>query len=260
MVVNNFTRQTSQYTDEELKAAFLEAEKKIGKTPTCREMAKLGFPSSNFYIKRFKSWNNFLLMMGKPITKKVYTKKSNPKRFFFPAEYNKFLHTISNPNHKFWLEFLLHTGMRYHEAKGVEVRDINFQRDMILVKNAKGGHGQQREIIISNYLSSRIAAYIKIKNLGKLDTLKFPSIQFAERLIKKQCTLAGINDQTNFSCHTFRKTLENWLVALNINIFDIQQHMGHTLDVAHVHYIANQYITQDDKVLIRSILGNLFQK
>jgi len=252
-------RQKTQYSEEELKEAFLELEKKLGKTPRSRDLGNDG-PSVNYYIQTFKSWNNFLLSMGREIQKRSYTRKPNPKRFFYPAEFNKFVAEIKNSKHKFVLEFLLNTGARYDEARQVEVRDINFEREMVLIKHAKGGHGRQREVIISSGFARKIESYIRENNIGKLDGLNFPSIQYAEKMIKKYCKAADINDPENFSCHTFRKTLENWLVALNVNIFEIQQHMGHTLDVAHVHYIANQYITQDDKVLIRSILGNLFQK
>lgn len=252
--------QAEGYTIEDLKERFLEAEKKLGRIPKSRELVESGALSVSYYIKMFGSWNKFLSLMGREIQSRGYTRKENPKRFFFPSEWTQTLGIVNNAKHKFWLEFLLHTGTRFNEAKSIEIRDINFEKELILVKHAKGGHGRQRTLTVSSYLIKRINSYIRINNLGKLDTLKFPSIQYMDRIIKKYVKEASIDDFLNFSCHTLRKTLENWLVAININIMIVQQHMGHTLNVAHVHYIANQEITNDEKVLIKSILGNLFQK
>ena len=248
------------YTIQDLKTKFFEAEASLGRVPKSRELSAAGAPPVSYYIRAFGSWNKFLTSIGKEITIKSYTRKVNPKRFFFPSEWHKILGVINNQKHKFFIEFLMHTGMRFDEADHVELRDINFETEMILVKKAKGGHGQQRDITISNYLIKRINAHMKTYHLGKLDTLKFPSIQYMNKILKKYANNAGIPDNLNFSCHTLRKTLENWLVALNINIMTIQQHMGHTLDVAHVHYIANTAITNNDKILIRQILDNLFNK
>lgn len=260
MGVNRHGMNQINYTVEDLKEKFLKAEKQLGRIPKSRELNDAGAPSVSYYIRAFGSWNKFLISLGREVKPKSYTRKVNPKRFFFPSEWTRTLGIINSIKHKFWIEFLMHTGMRFDEADHVEIRDINFEKELIFIKKAKGGHGQQRTITVSSYLIKRINAHIRANNLGKLDTLKFPSIQYMNKVLKKYTEEASINDNLNFSCHTLRKTLENWLVALNTNIMTVQQHMGHTLDVAHVHYIANQEITNDDKILIRSILDNLFDK
>ena len=78
--------------------------------------------------------------------------------------------------------------------------------------------------------------------------------------MKLYCKEAGLADYEDFSAHNLRKTLENWLIALNINVLAIQAHMGHQLDIAAAHYVAASLFTAEDKILIKSTIDNLLQK
>lgn len=182
------------------------------------------------------------------------------KRFFYPQEYLSFINNIRHEDTRFYFEFLLHTGMRIKEARGVQVRDIDLDRESITIKKAKRGKQFQRTIQISTYLKNRIQNWIRIKKLGALDYLGIPTVQVMDRQAKKWAQEANIGDYSNFSCHTFRKTLENWLVGLNVNVLAIQSHMGHTLDVAAAYYVSTNLFKGEEKVLMQTILGNLFQK
>lgn len=192
--------------------------------------------------------------------KRAYTKKNNLRRFFFPKDWNKFKDIIENKQHKFFFEFLLHTGCRYNEAAHITGNDIDFANDMIFIKFAKGGAHKQRQIQMSSYLKRRIIQYIKENKMTRTSRFGFPSVQFLDKQIKRYAAEAEIASPADFSCHNLRKTLENWLCALNINSLTISAHMGHTLDVAQAHYIGSQVFTQEDKVLIKSILDDLLQK
>lgn len=251
----------SKYTEEELKNLFLDIEKKTGRTDIkSTELEGIGLPSINYFNQKFGCWSNFLISLGREVKKREYRRKTDPKKFFFPNEWGHLLNVIMQEKHKIWFEILLHTGCRYNEAKNIQIKDIDFVREIVLIRKAKGGQGKQRTIGISTYLCNRLSNYVKQNNLGKLDDFKFSSIQYLDRALKRYAQKANINGYEDFSCHNLRKTLENWLVALNINILAIQAHMGHTLDVAHAHYVATTLIKEHDKVLIRSILGNLLQK
>lgn len=192
-----------------------------------------------------------------------YKRKTNLKRFFYPQEWTRFLSIISNDKHKFFFEVLLHTGARHNEIKNLKIRDINFDREQIVLNMGKTGHtgkSSSREIQISSLLANKLRSFIKSNSLGKLDTLGMPSVQYMDRMIKRYSKEAGIEDYEDFSCHNIRKTLENWLIALNINVLAIQAHMGHLLDVAAAHYVAASLFTAEDKFLIKNILDNLLQK
>jgi integrase len=195
---------------------------------------------------------------------RTYTLKINKKRFFYPKEWLKFISIINNEEHKFMFEFLLHTGMRFNEARNVEVSDIDFDRETLFVRKPKG-KGKQRTIQISTFFKNRIQSYLKNKGIKHgpciiFKTGRVPTIQFADKYIKKYCQAASLADFKDFSCHNIRKTLENWLIALNINTMAIVSHIGHNIDTAQGFYVASQLMNSEDKVLIKSILDNLLTK
>jgi len=197
------------------------------------------------------------------VVKRSYRRKNNIKRFFYPNEWNKFLSVIDKEKHKFFFEVLMHTGARHNEIKNLKIRDINFDREQLILnigKTGSTGKSKSREIQISSWLANRIKVYIKANSLGKLDTLGLPSVQYIDRIMKVYCKKADISDYEDFSAHNLRKTLENWLIALNINVLAIQAHMGHLLDIAAAHYVAASLFTAEDKVLIRSTIDNLLDK
>ena len=202
-----------------------------------------------------------LIEASSPKPKRNYRNKENLKRFYLPQEWFKLQNQIKREHHKFFIEFLLHTGMRINEARNIRITDIDFDREQIFIKKAKGGARKNRTIQISTYLTGRIKSYLNSQNIeSKLDTLGFPSTVMMEKMIKRYTKLSGIQDWKDFSCHNIRKTLENWGVCLNINILTLQAHMGHTLDVASAHYVATQLMNQEDKSLIKAILDNLWNK
>jgi integrase len=89
-----------------------------------------------------------------------YRRKQNLKRFYTPQEWFKLLKQIKNEKHKFLIEFLLHTGSRINEARGVRITDIDFDREQIILRKTKGGIKKNRTIQISTYLVGRIKSYI----------------------------------------------------------------------------------------------------
>lgn len=253
---------SKEQAKEELIKKFEVAEKELGRIPSCTKLEMYGMPPVAKYNQMFGSWGKFLISIGRPFKQKGYTRKTNPKRFFYPQEYMKVLNLITNEKHKFWVEFLIHTGMRIDEARNVQIKDIDFERKTILIKKPKrslGRSGKERNIQISTYLYNRITSYAKNNSLGKNSNFSFPSTQFFDRIIKNYCKEGGIADYGNFSAHNLRKTLETWCAAgLNINILILTAHFGHTIDVAGMHYVGLSLLTQDDKVLIRTILDDLF--
>jgi integrase len=176
----------------------------------------------------------------------------------------RILSIIQNEEHKFWLEFLVHTGMRINEARNVSVKDVDFEKGLILVSKPKrslGRSGNERNLEISIYLKNRILNYVKVKGLGKNDTFNFPSTQYFDKMLKDYAKKSGIVDFHNFSAHNCRKTLETWCAAgLNINVLALSYFMGHTIDVAAMHYVGLSMLRQEDKALIRTILDDLFNR
>jgi integrase len=197
-------------------------------------------------------------------TDRPYRKKDNPKRFFFPKEWMSFLYSIQNEEHKFFFEVLLHTGARYYEASNIRVKDINFERGFILISRPKreGGKekGRERLIQISTELKNKLEIWIKKNKLKPDSTLGFPSIQYLDKAIKFYANKAKLNNPEDFSCHNVRKTLEMYMLALDINTMSVTTHMGHTAAVSVGHYVSTMLFNAEEKALIRIILGDLFNR
>jgi len=193
---------------------------------------------------------------------KSLTKEKNKLRFFYPNEWWQFIGVITNLLHRFLFTFLLNTGLRINEARNIKIKDINLDRKTIIITKPKraGKKGiNQRYVFFSSMFKVELINVINQHKLQDEDKLGFPSTQFLDRRIKQYATKAGLSNPNDFSCHSFRKTLENYLCALNINILTIQGMMGHKINIAAAHYFS-QFMKPEEKNMIRSIIGDLFRK
>ena len=77
---------------------------------------------------------------------------------------------------------------------------------------------------------------------------------------KKAGKKAGIRDYYNISSHTFRKTLEVWLMALGVESLPLVAHIGHDLKTAAHHYISPDIFNWEDRQKMRDIIGDLYRR
>lgn len=254
-------RREARYSPDELKAKFITVLKEIRRIPAGREFTALGLPEVQYYKRAFGgSYGNFLRQIGVKFPERVQYQKQNPKRFFYPQEWMTFLSTLRKDKQRFFFEVLLHTGCRYNEAAHIRVEDINFQKELLFIAKPKGGKGKERTLQISSYLAQRLADYIKLNSLQGSDTLGFPTNAYLNRRMQEALKKMRLNDWRDFSCHNIRKTTEMWLIAINVNYLSIIAHIGHTLNVAEAHYVSTSLFSNEDKEIIKTILGNLLQK
>jgi len=76
-----------------------------------------------------------------------YRKKENLKRFFYPKEWLDFYNRVPD-NLKFFYQFLLQTGVRYHELSKVTVEDLDDERNFITIKYPKNRIGRIKKVKI----------------------------------------------------------------------------------------------------------------
>ncbi len=194
---------------------------------------------------------------------KSYSIRTHRDRFFYPDEWGKFFDYLK-PRQKFTFKFLINTGARINEARNVRVEDIDLERKrMILritkVKSKKGEkHPRPRLIPISTQFAKYLKAYIKKKGLSNPDYLNILSTPAANIGMKKALRESGIKDWYMFSVHNVRKTLETWLMSLNIDGLKITAHIGHSMAVAAKNYVSADVFSWDEKKQIRMIIGDLY--
>lgn len=210
---------------------------------------------------------------------RMWTRKTDQNRFFFPKEWLSFFNELESRNkmkvgdkyppmtrQQLTSCFLLHTGARINEARNVRIEDLDMQNKRLVLRvtktKAKKGElkGKPRIIPISDRLITILKRWIAYKQLKSSDYLGILSTPGVKLSMQKAAAKAGIRDFNNFSAHTFRKTLEVWLMALGVQDLKIVAHLGHDIKTAASSYISPDVLTMEEKFLVREILGDLYKR
>jgi len=194
-----------------------------------------------------------------------YSLKDNRDRFFFPDEYMKFEDVLKSKQ-KFSVQFLINTGARIMEIQNVRLEDCDLERNRIILRitKAKARKGEKkgrvRIIPISSQFSKLLRKHARELNImpsSVLGVLSNPALNISYKIAGKK---AGIKDFWNISSHTFRKTLETWLMALGVDGLVLTAHFGHDMKTAAQHYVSPDIFTWDDKKRMREVIGDLYAR
>lgn len=205
-----------------------------------------------------------------PVTKtfvrkdgKPYTIRDFKFRYFFPDEWMAFYDALG-ARQKFTFNFLINTGCRINEARNVRVGDIDFERNSIVIRVTKSrntdGTKRMRVITISPEFAKTLKKNITFYSLKPEHTFNLLSTPAANIAMKKTLKKIGFKDWQIFSVHNVRKTLETWLLALNIDSLKVVKHFGHSYNVAARFYVSSDTFSFEDKRQMRMIIGSLLQQ
>jgi len=204
-----------------------------------------------------------------------YTVRENRDRYFFPDEWKAFYDNLKKDNHKIskqrvTFNVLLNTGVRIMEGQNIKVSDIDLERGNIVLRVTKKiinrpgidkeGKSKVRVITISTQHAKFLKRVIKDYNLKPNDKLPILTTAGANIALKKCLKDVGVPDYEMFSVHNLRKTNENWLLAMGIDLYKILKQLGHTYDVSMEHYLSTDVFGFDEKDMINNIMGDLPQK
>lgn len=196
---------------------------------------------------------------------KIYSIKDNKDRFLFPDEYGKFEDALKSKQ-KFSVRFLINTGARINEARNVRVEDCDLERKRLILRvtktKARKGEkkGRPRTIPISSQFAKYLKKHIRENKLNQEDYLGVLSNPALNIAYKKAGKLARIKDWYNISSHTFRKTLEVWLMALGVDGLVLVAHIGHDLRTAAQHYVSPDIFSWEEKKQMREVIGDLYAR
>jgi integrase len=194
---------------------------------------------------------------------KSYTVRANRDRFFFPFEWSNFLDNCSQ-RQRISFDCLFNTGARINEIRNVTLGDVDFDNKRLIlrvtkVKSKKGEKNPRpRTIPLSSQFTKRLKQYFKGKNNN--DTLEILSTPAANIAMKKNLKKAAIKDWQMFSVHNIRKSIETWLIALDIDSVKISRHMGHDISTMIQHYVGPDVFSWDEKKQMRNIIGDLYER
>ena len=209
--------------------------------------------------------NHFTNMIGsKEITRANglrYTIRQNRHRYFYPDEWMGFYDSLST-RQKVTFKFLINTGARINEVRNIKVQDVDFDRNSIIIKWTKGrnedGSRKMRVLSVSSQFIKWVRSVIKEFNLKPEDKFPILSTPAANICMKKTLKDLEITDWKMFSVHNVRKTLETWLISLDIDSMKISKHFGHSVQVASQFYVGPDTFNYSDKKMMREIIGDLY--
>jgi integrase len=192
-----------------------------------------------------------------------YSLREDRDRYFFPDEWKAF-HDCLKKKQELTFDFLINTGARINECRNVRIGDIDFERNSIVFRWTKTRNKDGTRKIRTIPISPQFAKYLKkvAHDLGLKDNDFFPilSTPAANIAMKKALQEAEIPDWKMFSVHNVRKTLETWLIALDVDSMKVIKHFGHGLAMALKHYVSPDVFGWEDKDMIRDIIGDLYRE
>ena len=140
-------------------------------------------------------------------------------------EINKLLESTNNIKHKLVIMFLYYAGLRLDEARNIKWQDIDFDREIIHLKTAKG----DKERVV--FLHKKLIDMLKMYGISK-EGLIFVSQRdekynkrTIQQIVKSASKKVGI--KKNVTPHTLRHSFATHLLESGADIRYIQQLLGH---------------------------------
>lgn len=199
--------------------------------------------------------NKIIRKNGKP-----YTLKENRNRFFFPAEFMK-MFDLLREKQKHTIKCQINTGARINELRFVSENDVDLinKRVTLRVTKTKAKKKEVKGRIRIIPISTDFVKYLKsyIKNGRRYGILSTPATNTA---LKVAAGKAGLDNPSDFSSHSLRKTLETWLMALGCQDSALCAHLGHDIRTAVSHYISPDVFSWEEKRQMRMVIGDLYQR
>lgn len=190
----------------------------------------------NMELKVFKTMFNLAIkwnyLKTNPIKSVSFMPNINRKipRFYTEREINIILNAAQQP-YKDIFQVLLYSGMRRDEARFLQVSDIDFTQNRIIikVKDIFTPKTAERTIPIHKNILSVLKRNITGK---KTSDLVFPNRAGKpyepRKWWKILCRIAKETNIPNATIHTFRHTCASWLVMSGVDLRTVQRILGHS--------------------------------
>jgi site-specific recombinase XerD len=159
----------------------------------------------------------------------MITVKQEEKMYLTEEEIEQLVTQITHPVVKLVVQTLYYTGVRISECLNVEMGDVDFERNVVCVKE-KGGnkriiplHLELRQELLDYKENSR--PYTRTDNFFATAKTGRISKSYVNKMIKQAVTELGWTKDV--SCHTLRHSCASNLVKNNVHVVVIQKLLGH---------------------------------
>lgn len=201
---------------------------------------------------------------------KFYYKNILKRRFFYDIKHPKkesklpvvlsrreikdILSSISNRKHKLILALIYASGLRISEVVKLRIKDIDFNRGLIIIKQSKGN--KDRQTILPIKLIKHLKELIDGDDFNKYVFKNNRENKLSTRTIQKifENALKNAKIKKSATCHSLRHSFATHLLEKGTNIRYIQELLGHKrLETTQIYTkVINQKLKE-----IRSPLDNL---
>lgn len=150
--------------------------------------------------------------------------------------------------------FLLDTGVRASECIGIELSDIDWARERVLVRHGKGekerwvGLGDRAREAVTHYLRFRGADPGALFLTSRGGAMTSPGT--LEIIFRRQARRVGV---ALANPHKFRHTFATWAIEAGAREIDVQMLLGHA-DLTMTHRYARTY-TSEQAIRIHSTIS-----
>jgi len=146
-------------------------------------------------------------------------------------EMEQLIHAVKPPLIKLIITTLYYTGMRISECLNLLVEDVDFNDNLITVRNTK--NKRDRQIPIHKDLKPLLYDYCTNWRKGSANPHLFAynnARKISPDRVNKVLheTTKQLNWSKHVTCHIIRHSFASNLVAKNVNIVNIQKLLGHT--------------------------------
>lgn len=163
-------------------------------------------------------------------------------------ELEELFDVINKPIIRFAVVLMAYSGMRVIEAKGLKLKDIDFEQNQFLIT---GKGRRQRFIPIAKYLKPHLDDYLKnvrgdVDSEYLLATTKTGKLSagYINSELHKATEKLGWNKKV--TCHTLRRSFATNLLRNGVNVFAISRLLGHqSLKTTTVYLQLNENELQD---------------
>lgn len=191
-------------------------------------------------------------IFGKPLNLKRPKKEKRLPNVLSKEEVRSVINHCENVKHKLILRIIYGCGLRVSELQNLKHSDLDFDRNIISIKNSKGA--KDRVVKIPESLFSDLYKYVCL-NPGKyvFEGLRGKlNIKTIQKIFENNFKKSKINK--NASCHTLRHSFATHLLENGVDIRIIQKLLGHNkLETTQIYTHVSS--AQIDK--IKSPLDNL---
>ena len=189
------------------------------------EKNKISLNTANHIITTLKTWLNFAVrrryIYDNPLRHfKKYKLPINPPRFLSKEEIHNLLNIAKHSKLYHPIACALYTGMRQKELFSMEWQDIDFDRNVITIRNKDGFMTKSKRFRVIP-LHKALKAILQPIKLEKGPCFSTINHRKSFRKIAKDANLKGIG------WHTLRHTFASHLVMDNTDLTTVRDLLGH---------------------------------